>query len=157
MIKDIQQMHIDTILLDVHADNVKQVFQKLSKHVSNLVGAPEKFLFNSLMQRETHQNSGIGHGVAIADTKLPRLTHPMIVFARLTESIEYDAADGEPVDMIALVLSPEFEGPKHLQRLATTTRFFGNQKICADLRLAENYEAVRNIVKTANILKQEVA
>ena len=64
-----QPMHIDNILLNINADNVKQVFQHLSKHVCQLIGTPEEFLLSSLWQREERQNSGIGHGVAVLDAK----------------------------------------------------------------------------------------
>jgi len=129
MTNNMQEMYIDTILLDVNVGNVQQAFQKLTAHVAKLIGTPEKFLMSMLMEREEKQNSGIGHGVAVLDAKLPRLTQPMIVFMKLNKTIDYQAADGEPVDMITLVLSPEFEN-------------------------ATDYDSVRMAVKTINAQKK---
>ena len=154
MTNNVQEIHFDTILLDVKAKNVNQVLQKLSEHVSNLIGIPEKNLFDNLTQREEQQNSCIGQGVAVADTKLPRLTRPMVIFSRLRKAINFQAIDGEPVDIVVLVLSPEFEEAKHLQRLATTTRFLCDIDICSSLRDAKNYETIRDIVKKVNTPKQ---
>jgi len=149
-----QPMHIDNILLDINADNVKQVFQHLSKHVCQLIGTPEEFLLSSLWQREERQNSGIGHGVAVLDAKLPRLTRPIIIYSTIAKPIEYNASDNEPVDMIALVLSPEFEGSKHLQRLAMVTRFFNDTYVRNTLRQADSYDDIRMVVKDINERKK---
>jgi len=154
MTNDLHEMHIDTILLDVSVDNVKQAFEKLTGHISQLIGTPEKFLMGMLMEREENQNSGIGNGVAVLDAKLPRLTQPMIVYMKLNKAIEYHAADGEPVDMITLVLSPDFENFQHLQRIAMVARFFSNHDARDLLHQADDYNGVRMAVQTINKQKK---
>ena len=52
--------------------------------------------------------------------------------------------------MIALVLSPEFEGSKHLQRLAMVTRFFNDTYVRNALRQANSYDDIRMVVKDVN-------
>ena len=148
------EMNIDIILPNLKASNAKQVFQKLSEHVCNMIGTPEKKLYNLLVKQEDSLNSGIGHGVAIAHAKLPRLTRPMIIYSKLEVPVHFDAADGELVDMIAVVLSPEFEGGTHLQRLAMATRFFSNKEARELLHDAEDFEEVRNVVKMINARKK---
>ena len=152
-----QDIYFDTIILDVKANNVKQVFQQLSQHVSSLIGSCEEFLSDSLLQREQHQNSGIGNGVAIIDAKLPRLTRPMVVYAKIEKDVEFNAADGEPVDIVVLVLSPEFEGTQHLQRLASISRFFRSKENLLNLREAKDYQSVRAVAKAASHNKKSAA
>lgn len=147
MTKNIQQMYFDTILPDLKATSAKQLYQTLSKHVSNLIGTSEKFVFSILMENEALDNSGIGNGVAIAHAKIPRLTRPMIVFTRSTTPINFKAIDGEPIDMVALVLSPEHEGSMHLQRLAMVTRFFNNKEARQMLRNLEGSDGIRLAVQ----------
>ena len=148
------QMHIDTILPNLKASNSKQVFQKLSTHISNIIGTPDKKLFDIFVRQEDSLNSGIGHGVAIAHAKLPRLTRPMIIYSKLEKSVHFNAADGELVDMVAVVLSPEFEGTKHLQRLAMVTRFFNDKQAREILHEANDFESIRNAVKIINERKK---
>lgn len=153
MTNDIQEMHFDSILLDFSANSIKQVHKKLSEHVAHLIGTPEKILFESLMEQEREQSSAIGNGLAIAHMRLPRLTRPIIVFAKLNVAVDFKAADNIPTDMVCLVLSPEFEGPKHLQRLAMTARFFANENTCEKLRETKDKDEVRIVLKNINALR----
>ena len=150
MTNEMNMMHFDSILPELKATNVKQIFQGLSAHVSHLIGTPEKFLFDSLMELEKQESSGIGNSVAISHMRLPRLTRPMIIYSKLSHMVNFNANDGEPVDLICLVLSPEFEGPKHLRRLAKVTRFFNDKHFCDQLRQANNKEEVRFALKEIN-------
>lgn len=154
MTDDLQNIYFDSILLDMKANNPKQIYQKLSKHISNLIGTPENYFLKLLDENENYQNSGIGNGVAVIHARLPRLTRSMIVYSKISNPVNFSAADGVPVDMVALVLSPEFEGPKHLQRLAMVSRFFSNEETCAMLREATNYDSVRMTVKEMNERKK---
>ena len=151
---NIDSMHIDTIVPSLKATNSKQVFKKLACHISNIIGTPEKKLYDLFVKQEDSLNSGIGHGVAIAHAKLPRLTRPIILYARLETSVHFDAADGELIDMVAIVLSPEFEGIKHLQRLAMVTRFFTNKETRETLHDAHDYEGIRHAVQIINERKK---
>ena len=90
MTNDTYQMHIDTILLDMSADTVKQVFQKLSAHVCKLIGTPEIFLLDSLLGREKHQNSGIGHAVAaVVACKLLATATPSLALGKTCRGYEF--------------------------------------------------------------------
>ncbi len=149
-----EEMYFDTILPDFKATSTKQLYQMLSKHVSNLIGTSEKFVFDVLMENEALHNSGIGNGVAIADAKIPRLTRPMIIFTKLANAINFNAIDGEPVDMVAIILSPEHEGSMHLQRLAMTTRFFSDEEARNALRKAKDYDSIRLAVQDIHARKK---
>jgi PTS system nitrogen regulatory IIA component len=150
MTNEMNMLHFDSILTELKATNVKQIFQTLSTHVSRLIGTPEKFLLDSLVDLEKQGSSGIGQGVAVSHMRLPRLTRPMIVYAKLSDVVEFQSSDAEPVDLICLVLSPEFEGPKHLQRLAKVTRFFNDKNFCNQLRAAQDKESIRQALKEVN-------
>ena len=102
------------------------------------------------MDLEKQGSSGIGNGVAISHMRLPRLTRPMIIYSKLSHMVDFNANDGEPVDLMCLVLSPEFEGPKHLQRLAKVTRFFNDEHFCNQLRQASDKQDIRFILKEMN-------
>lgn len=154
MTNNIQQMHFDSILPEVKAINKKQVFQQISKHISNMIGTSEKFLFDILVNNEDIDSSAIGNGVAVAHAKVPRLTKPMIIFAKSPKPINFNAFDGEPVDLFCVLLSPEYQASQHLQRLAMTTRFFKDDDVRNDLRKATDYDTIRMVVSHSNIKKK---
>lgn len=150
MTNNIHELRFDSILPDLKVTSAKQVFQKLAKHAFRLIGTPEKKLLNNLLQQEQGESSGIGQGIAIVHMRLPRLTKPFVVFTKLTHTVDFDSIDGEPVDLVCLVLSPEYEGPKHLRRLAKVSRFFKDKQFCDSLRAAHSADDVSMILKEIN-------
>lgn len=145
-----QELRFDSIIAELKVTGSKQVFQKLSEHVSRLVGTPQKTVKESLLAQEKAQSSGIGQGVAIPHMKLPSLTKPLVIFAKLARPVDFKSSDDEPVDLVCLVLSPTHDGPKHLRRLARTTRFFTDKSFCNQLRSATDIDDIRLIVKEIN-------
>ena len=154
MSNNIQDMFVDTIISDLKASSKKEVYKKLANHVATLIGTPENFLLDIINNNEQQQNSSMGNGVAIAHAQLPRLTRPIIVLAKTAQGVDFMADDREPVDLITLVLSPEFEGPTHLQRIAMVARFFNDETARKNLREAENYEDIRSTIKQMNERKK---
>lgn len=154
MTDNIHEVYFDTILLDLNATSANQIYKKLSNHISNIIGESEKFLFDTIMENEENKNSGIGNGVAVGHARLPRLTRPIIVYSKTAHPIDFKAADEELVNMVILVLSPEFEGVKHLQRLATITRFFSDKETRVALQNSDDFNSIRAIVKQVNERKK---
>lgn len=143
-------IEFDLILMDLKSTNVKDTYSKLSAHIHRIIGTSEKTILNHLMTLEKEQGSGIGKGVAIPHMRLPRLTRPLTIFAKLSSTVDFKANDGEPVDIVCLVLSPEFEGPKHLQRLSQTTRLLNDTHLLEKLRSTQDKDDVKMIMKEKN-------
>jgi PTS system nitrogen regulatory IIA component len=155
MSQNINELRFDSILPDMRVTGRKQVFQNLATHVEKLIGTPANELICELENEEHQQSSAVGHGVSIPNTKLPRLTKPLVIFTRCSHPIDFKAADNLPVDLICLVLSPSHEGTTHLRRLAKVSRFFSNSRFCDLLRHAEDSDDIKSILSEAN--KQRLA
>lgn len=150
MTNSFDKLEFDSIITDLKATSTKQVFQNLASHIHRLIGTPEDKIINELSAQEKSICSAIGHGVSVPHMRLPRLTRPLIIFAKLKNAVDFDANDNEWVDMVCLVLSPEYEGSKHLQRLSFVTRCFLNQSFCDDLRNAGDNEDIKFALKQMN-------
>ena len=87
-----------------------------------------------LMQREKLGSTGIGNGIAIPHGKLPKLERLFGLFARLDRPIDFEALDGQPVDLIFLLLAPEGAGADHLKALARVARLLRDPDIARKLR-----------------------
>ncbi|MEM8832933.1 MAG: PTS sugar transporter subunit IIA [Pseudomonadota bacterium] len=144
-----QELRFDSILFDIHANSMKHLHQKLADHISQLIGTPKQSILTHLTDAEKEENSAIGNGVAIPHMRLERLTKPMIIFAKLEKAIDEKSADGIPIDLACLVLSPDYEGNKHLQRLAMVSRAFKNDNFCQSLRATTSSMEVRQVMQTA--------
>jgi PTS system nitrogen regulatory IIA component len=67
-------------------------------------------------------------------------------FLRLSEPVEFDSMDGQPVDLAFALLVPENATEEHLQLLAKLAELFGNPEICARLRKADRAETVLHLL-----------
>jgi nitrogen PTS system EIIA component len=75
--------------------------------------------------------------------KLPGLKGILCLFARLSEPIEYESHDSEPVDLMFLLLAPEHASGDHLKALASISRVVREPSILDALRSAPDSAALR--------------
>ena len=94
------------------------------------------------MQREKLGSTGVGNGVAIPHGKLPKLSKVIGVFARLERPVDFEALDGQPVDLVFLLLAPEGAGADHLKALARVARLLRDPEIARKLRESTDDEAL---------------
>ena len=106
----------------------KQAIQELSR-AAKLTGQNERLIFETLMQREKLGSTGVGNGIAIPHGKLPKLEKLVGLFARLDRPIDFESLDGQPVDLIFLLLAPEGAGADHLKALARVARLLREPEV----------------------------
>lgn len=80
-------------------------------------------LFQRLWEREQLGSTGIGAGVAIPHCKLPGLVHGIVAVGLVPGGVDFGAADGRPVKVLFLVVSPDGAPAEHLQILAAISRW----------------------------------
>ena len=133
---------IDAILPRLKTANKKQALQEMAAKAAALTGRDERDIFETLMQREKLGSTGVGHGVAIPHGKLPGLDRLVGVFALLDKPIDFDSLDGEPVDVMFLLLAPESAGADHLKALARIARVLRDSDTAGRLREAGDAAAI---------------
>jgi PTS system nitrogen regulatory IIA component len=126
----------EAILPALKVNSKKQALQELAARAASLTGQNERAVFEVLLQREKLGTTAVGYGVAIPHGKLPKLEKIFGLFARLERAIDFEAMDGQPVDLIFLLLAPEGAGADHLKALARVSRLLRNQAVCEKLRAA---------------------
>ena len=124
----------DAIIPSLRAATKKQALQELSERAARNCGLPAREIFDALIQRERLGSTGIGSGIAIPHGKLAKVEHIFGVFARFEKPIDFESLDGEPVDLILLLLAPEKAGADHLKALARAARLLRSQSTTAKLR-----------------------
>ena len=120
----------------------KQAIQELAARAAALCGQNERVVFETLLQRERLGSTGIGHGIAIPHGKLPKLERLFGLFARLERPIDFESLDGQPVDLIFLLLAPEGAGADHLKALAQVARLLRDPDIAHKLRESRDSDAL---------------
>jgi len=128
----------------------KQALHELSASAARLTGLDERAIFDALLQRERLGSTGIGEGIAIPHGKLPGLTSLFGFAARLEKPIDFEALDGQPVDILFLLLAPEGAGADHLKALARVARVLREPGILGRLRAARDADALYAILTEAS-------
>ncbi|HUW56322.1 MAG TPA: PTS sugar transporter subunit IIA [Planctomycetota bacterium] len=72
----------------------------------------------AIIERENKQSTGIGRGVAVPHGKSPTITRLTAALGISKEGIEYDSLDGEPVQLVFLLLAEEGNPGPHVEALA---------------------------------------
>lgn len=124
----------DAVLPALKVSTKKQALQEISERAAQVSGLSAREIFDALLQRERLGSTGVGAGVAIPHGKLPRADRIFGMFARLERPIDYDSLDGEPVDLIFLLIAPESAGADHLKALSRIARALRDPGLTARLR-----------------------
>ena len=130
------------IVPGLKANGKKQALQELAGRAAALTGQSERTIFEIVLQREKLGSTGVGNGVAIPHGKLPKLNKLFGLFARLNRAVDFEALDGQPVDLIFLLLAPESAGADHLKALARIARLLRDPEIARKLRDSRDAEAI---------------
>jgi len=120
----------------------KQALQEIAAKAAALTGQNERTILEILLQREKLGSTGVGNGVAIPHGKLAKLANVFGLFARLERPVDFEALDGQPVDLIFLLLAPEGAGADHLKALARVARLLRDPEVARKLRNSHDVDAL---------------
>lgn len=136
----------EAIFPELKAASKKQLLQELANLASEITNLDSRQIFESLLQREKLGSTGLGRGIAIPHGKFSQLDKVYGFFGRLSKPIEFDAVDGEPVDLIFLLLAPESAGADHLKALARISRLLRDAAIVKKLRGTEDSHGLYSVL-----------
>ncbi|MGU3496827.1 PTS IIA-like nitrogen regulatory protein PtsN [Xanthobacteraceae bacterium A53D] len=138
----------DAVFPALRASSKKQALQELAQHAATLLDRDPREIFETLLQRERLGSTGVGNGIAIPHGKLPNLDRLFGAFARLEKPIDFESLDGEPVDLIFLLLAPEAAGADHLKSLARVARMLRDPAVADRLRGTRDAESMHALLTT---------
>jgi len=133
---------VNAVIPVLKVNGKKQAIQEIAARAAELSGLGERTIFETLLQREKLGSTGIGHGIAIPHGKLPKLDRLFGLFARLDRPIDFESLDGQPVDLIFLLLAPEGAGADHLKALARVARLLRDPDTANKLRESSDSDAL---------------
>ncbi len=126
------------VMIDVRASNKRLLLQEFAAKAAAGLGLPVDHVASYLLKREELGSTGIGKGVAMPHARLPDLQRPHGLLARMKQGIEFDAIDGQPVDIVFVLLLPAGVENGQLGPLALVARTLRPPENLARLRGARN-------------------
>lgn len=88
--------------------------------------------------RETEGTTGIGDGIAIPHGKCDAVKSPGLAAMVIPGGVEYEALDGEPVDLLFLIAAPNTKDNIHLDVLAKLSRLLMHDDFVKSLKSASS-------------------
>jgi PTS system nitrogen regulatory IIA component len=149
-------MHIATILppgavfARILARDRKQLLKILAADAAKLTRLSEREIFSVLMEREQSGSTAMGNGVCIPHGRFASLMGLHAAFATLEKPVEFGAADGRPVDLVFLLLSPTAANIEHIKALASISRLLRDKQLCESLRKAPDAKTLHSLLIAAN-------
>lgn len=134
------------VLPAVKAQNKKQVLQELSQAIASLVAVDQRVVYETLHRREKLGSTGLGQGIAIPHGRLPNINRVYGLFARLASPVDFESVDGQPVDLVFVLLAPDHAGADHLTALARISRLLREPATLAKLRGTDTAEGLYAIL-----------
>ncbi len=130
------------VITMLRAANKRQALQELARRAATISGIDEAKIFESLWEREQLGTTGIGGGTAVPHGRIAGIKQPLAIFARLEKPIDFESIDGEPVNLVFMLLTAPDAGADHLKALAQISRVLRNRNICSKLRGADSADAI---------------
>jgi PTS system nitrogen regulatory IIA component len=135
------------------ATHKKQAQKEAAARAAGVAGLDVRAVFDVLLERERLGSTGVGHGVAIPHGKIRGLEGIHGTFARLGRPIDFESIDGQPVDLMFVLLAPEQAGADHLKALARVSRLLRDPATCEKLRRAADEHALYDLLAGGNATK----
>lgn len=143
-------LDFEAIRLDLFAGNKRQLLNQLAQIAAGRLSLDPSQIADAIAERERLGSTGFGGGVAIPHGKLAELDRVYALVTRLAAPIDYKAVDGQPVDLLFLLLSPPDAGAEHLKALAAVSRLVRHGGIVEKLRGARTRDAMAAVLMGAD-------
>jgi nitrogen PTS system EIIA component len=134
------------VMIDVRASNKRALLQDLAARAASSLSLSAEQVAPYLLKREELGSTGIGGGVAIPHARVPDIKRPHGLLAKLKQPVEFDAIDGQVVDIVFLLLLPATAENGQLGTLALVARSLRPSEALVRIRRAndasELYSAV---------------
>jgi PTS system nitrogen regulatory IIA component len=134
------------IFLLQNINHKRQLFTEISKIIESSVNFSNKEILKIFLDKEELENSSIGGGVALPNIKFTDINESVGLFLKLNKSINYNAIDNEPVDLIFTLISPKIDSPIYLNELAYISRLLTQKKTLQNIRGSLDIETIYAIL-----------
>ena len=103
----------------------------------------------AVRERESVLSTGIGSGVAIPHGKTPVVDQLIVAAGIAGAPVEFDALDGQPVELFFLLIGPESASGAHVKTLSRISRLLRREPLRTALRGAKSAEEFLGIVRSS--------
>jgi PTS system nitrogen regulatory IIA component len=131
------------------------IIEQMAALFAQVYGIELDLLAGRLSDREALGSTGFGRGVAIPHARVPAIKRPVAAFLRLARPVDFEAADGAPINLVFGLISPEQSGATHLQALAAISRLMRDEHVQEALSAASSEAELYGLL--SNVIERDAA
>jgi len=137
----------DTVFSKMSCGSKKCVLEKISHIAADKLNLDSQKLFNDLIAREKIGSTGVGSGIAIPHVKISSELSATAVFIQCEQAIDYDAYDGNKVDLLFAIFVPEDRCQEYLSALSQISKKLLDKPFLRQLRSAQSNQALWTLLQ----------
>ncbi|WP_069131284.1 PTS sugar transporter subunit IIA [Rhodohalobacter halophilus] len=132
-----------TILANLDVSSKKELLDEMIEVLSGRVSSEQlEDIRTAVFEREEIMSTGVGKSLAIPHGKVKSIDENLASFAKLKHPIEYNSIDGEPVQMVFLLVGPESKHTVHIKLLSRISRLMNSVSFRELLNDCDNPEDI---------------
>ena len=137
---------LQNVMLDLDVGSKKRLFEQVGLLFENNHQIARSQVFDSLFAREKLGSTGLGRGIAIPHGRVKGLKEALGALVRTKQGIPFDAPDGQPVELIFVLLVPDRATDVHLQLLSELAQMFSDKSFRERMRVAASAEEMHQLI-----------
>ena len=146
----------ESIALGRKASDKKDVLNQMVDLMAAAGRISDRQLYlDAVEAREAEGTTGVGQGIAIPHGRCSGVREAGLAAMTIEGGVDYEALDGNPVDLVFLIAAPENSGNVHLEILSKLATMLMDDRFTADLRSARTADEFLHVIDQAEEKKDE--
>lgn len=109
-----------------------------------------KSVVKAVLKREELGSTGIGHSVAVPHAKHPNIPKMVATVAISADGVDFNSLDGQPVQVLFLLVSPPDMPQEHLHALELMAKRLRDTQFRRFMIQAKDVQAVQQLLEDAD-------
>lgn len=143
----------EAVIVDLQATTKEEAIREIVsglRDAGRLSESDLESVTRAILNREELGSTGIGQGVAVPHTRHPMVDRLIGTVALSNKGVEFAALDGEPVDILFLLVSPPNQPGDHLRALENISRHLKDEQFVRFLRQSQSREQILDVLDEAD-------
>ncbi|MGH7864686.1 MAG: cation:proton antiporter, partial [Candidatus Binataceae bacterium] len=137
-----------SLVPNLKAHDHRAAIRELGAVAAELAGLNIRNVQSAVLEREELMPTGLGNRVAVPHARIHGLPAPIVVLGLSSDGVDFDAPDGEPAQLIFLLLTPREDGAAQVSLLADVAGRFGTEEARKAALRAASFTELLAILRT---------
>lgn len=120
-------LSIETIIPNIEASDKDSLLKMMIDMLNDTGKVKDKIRASKeIFERERIMSTGVGKGIALPHAKTSAVDNSLGALITLSKPLDFEALDGNPVNIVFMLLGTEDNVGKHLKLLSKISRIMNN-------------------------------